>query len=176
MLLFTASDLNSITSHIHSWVLFLLGSIPSFFLELVLHWSPVVCWVPTDRGNFFQYPIICLFILLMGFSRPEHWSGLPFPSPADHILSDFSTMTRPSWVAHMAWLSFIELDKGVVHVIRLVSFLRLGFSVSVLWCPLTTPTVLLGFLLPWTGLGVSPISCSCAAYLPMYALVVLCSV
>ena len=36
-------------------------------------------------------------------------------------------MTRPSWVAHVAWLSFIELDKAVVHVIRLTSFLRLWF-------------------------------------------------
>ena len=32
----------------------------------------------------------------------------------DHILSDLSTMTRPSWVAPWAWLSFIELDKVVV--------------------------------------------------------------
>ena len=31
-------------------------------------------------------------------------------------------MTLLSWVAHMAWLSFIELDKAVVHVIRLTSF------------------------------------------------------
>ena len=49
----------------------------------------------------------------MGFSRQE-WSGLPFPSPVDHILSDLSTMTCPSWVAPQAWLSFIELDKAVV--------------------------------------------------------------
>ena len=28
-------------------------------------------------------------------------------------------------------------------------FCEYGFSVSALWCPLTTPTVLLGFLLPW---------------------------
>ena len=40
-----------------------------------------------------------LFILFMWFSRQEYWSGLPFPSPVDHILSDLSTMTRPSWVA-----------------------------------------------------------------------------
>ena len=42
----------------------------------------------------------------------------------DHILSELSTMTRPSWVAlyGMAY-SFIELDKAVVHVISLVSFL-----------------------------------------------------
>ena len=34
----------------------------------------------------------------------------------DLILSDLSTMTHPSWVAPRAWLSFIELDKAVVHV------------------------------------------------------------
>ena len=33
----------------------------------------------------------------------------------------------------MAWLSFIELDKAVVHVIRLVSFLWLWFQAV---CPL----------------------------------------
>ena len=52
----------------------------------------------------------------MGFSRQEYCSGLPFPSPVDHILSDLSTMTRPSWVAPRAWLSFTELDKAVVLV------------------------------------------------------------
>ena len=51
-------------------------------------------------GEFlFLYPIIFPFILFMGFSRQEYWSGLPFPSPMDHILSDLSTTTRPSWVA-----------------------------------------------------------------------------
>ena len=86
----------------------------------------------------------------MGFSRQEYWSGLPFPSPVDHILSDLSTMTRRSRVAPCAWLSFIELDKAVVLVWLdwLVSF-EYGFSVSALWCCLATPTVLLGFLLPW---------------------------
>ena len=27
------------------------GSIPSFFLELFLHWSPVAQWAPTDLGS-----------------------------------------------------------------------------------------------------------------------------
>ena len=36
-------------------------------------------------------------------------------------------------------------------VIRLtIVFCDYGFSVSALWCPLATPTVLLVFLLPWT--------------------------
>ena len=48
----------------------------------------------------------------MGFSRQEYWSGLLFPSPADHVLSEFSAMTHPTWVApHSMAHSFIELDK-----------------------------------------------------------------
>ena len=49
-------------------------------------------------------------------------------------LSELSTMTHPSWVAlHSMAHSFVELDKAVVHVIRLVHFCNCGFQ-SV--CPL----------------------------------------
>ena len=107
-------------------------SVSSFFLELVLHWSPVAYWVPTDLGSSsFSVLSFCLFILFMGLSKQEYWSGLPFPSPVDHILSELSTMTHPSWVAlHGMAHSFIELDKAVIHVIRLVTFLWLWFSLS----------------------------------------------
>ena len=48
----------------------------------------------------------------------------------DHILSELPAITCRSWVALQGMaLSFIELDKAVVHVIRLVSFLQLWFSV-----------------------------------------------
>ena len=30
---------------------FCFGSVPSFFLELFLHWSPVAYWAPTDLGS-----------------------------------------------------------------------------------------------------------------------------
>ena len=67
----------------------------------------------------------------MGFSRKKFWSGLPFPSPVDHILSDLSTMTHPSWVAPRAWLSFIELDKAVVLVwLDWLVFCEYGFRKS----------------------------------------------
>ena len=67
--------------------------------------------------------------LNMGFSRQEYWSGLPFPSLVDHILSKFSTMTHLTWGALQGMAhSFIELDNVVVHVIRWVSFLWLWFS------------------------------------------------
>ena len=110
---------------------FCFVSISSFFLELFLHWSLVAYWAPTDLGSFsFSILSFCLFILFMRFSRQEYWSGLPFPSLVDHVLSELSTMTCQSWVALQGMAcSFIELDKAVVHVIRLVSFLWLFFSV-----------------------------------------------
>ena len=150
MLFFTSSDLTSITSHIHNWLLFLLWLHP-FILSGVLHWSPVACWAPTYLGSSsFSILSFCLFILFMGFSRQEYWSGLPFPSAVDNILSNLSTMTRLCWVAPWAWLSFIELAKAVVLVwLDWLVFCDYGFSVSTLWCHLATPTVLLGFLLPW---------------------------
>ena len=97
---------------------FCFGSISSFFLELFLHWSPIAYWAPTNLGNSsFSVLPFCLFMLFMEFSRQEYWNGLPFLSPADHVLSELSTMTHPSWVALPGMAhSFIELDKAVVHV------------------------------------------------------------
>ena len=110
---------------------FCFGSVSSFFLESFLHWSPVAYWAPTDlESSSFSVLSFFIFILFMEFSRQEHWSGLPFPSPVDHILSELSTMSRLSWLAlHGMAHSFFELDKAAVHVIRLVSFLWLWFSV-----------------------------------------------
>ena len=79
---------------------FCFGSISSFFLELFLHWSPVVYWAPTNLvSSSFRVPSLCLFMLFMGFSRQGYWSGLPLPFPVDHVLSELSTMTCLSWVA-----------------------------------------------------------------------------
>ena len=77
----------------------------------------------------FQCPIFLPFHTVHRVLRQEYWSGLPFPSPVDHFLPELS-MTCPSWVAlHGMAHSFIELIKAVVHLIRLVSFLWLWFSV-----------------------------------------------
>ena len=86
----------------------------------------------------------------MGFSRQGYWSGLTFPSPVDHIVSDLSTMTTHLGWPHRTWLSFIDLEKAVVLVwLDWLVFCDYSFSVSALWCPLATATILLGFLLPW---------------------------
>ena len=109
----------------HTTGCFCFGPVSSFFPELFLHCSPVAYWAPTDLGaSSFSVLSFCLFILFMGFSRQGYGSGLPFPSPVDHILSELSTMTHPSWVAlHGMAYSFFELGKAVVHLISLVSFL-----------------------------------------------------
>ena len=74
-----------------------------------------------------------------------------------HSLLQWTTFCQisPPWPTHLgwphrAWLSFIELDKAVVLVwLDWEVFCGNDFSVSALWCPLATPTILLGFLLPW---------------------------
>ena len=132
ILLFTSSDLASITSRIHSWVLFLFWLHP-FILSGVIF--PLVSSSILGTywpGQFIFQRFFCLFVCLffclfmsfMGFSRQEYWRSLPFPSPVDQVLSELSTMTHPSWVAlHIMAHSFIELDKAVIQVISLVSLL-----------------------------------------------------
>ena len=117
------STVTSTTGHC-----FHFGSIFSFFLELFLHFSPVAYWVPTDLGSSsFSVISFCLFILSFRISRQEYWSGLPFPSPVDHLLSELSTMTHPSWVAlHCMAHSFIELGLWSMWSVRFV-FCDCGF-------------------------------------------------
>ena len=117
----------------HSWVLFLLW-LPLFILFAVI--SPLISrsilctYRPVEFiSSSFSVLYFSFFMLFLVFSRQEYWSGLPILSPVDHILSEFSTVTHLSWVALQGMShSFIELDKGMVHVISLVSFLWLWFS------------------------------------------------
>ena len=88
-----------------TWYHFHFGSASSFLLELFLCSSPVAYWAPTNLGNSsFSILSFCLFILFMGFSRQEYWSGLPFPSPVNHVFSEFSTMSILLGWPSMAWL------------------------------------------------------------------------
>ena len=101
--------------------------------------------------------------------RQEYWSGLPFPSPVNHIVSDLSTMPAHLGWPHRAWLSFTELDKAVVLVcLDWLVFCDYGFSVSALWCPLAMLPSYLGF--SYLGHGVSLHGCSSKAQLLLLAL------
>ena len=119
-----------VRSYLNGLVLFLL-CLHLFILSGVI--SPVISssilgtyW---PGGFICHCPIFLLYHTFNGVLKQEYLSGLPFASPTDHVLSELSTMTRLSWVAlHGMAHSFIELDKAVVHVISLVSFLWLWFS------------------------------------------------
>ena len=95
-ILLSSADIATTEGH------FRFGSVASFFLGLLVvffHSSPVACWTPSNLGtSFFGVISFCLFIQLMRFSQQVYWSGLPFPPPVDHILSELSTMTCLSWV------------------------------------------------------------------------------
>ena len=130
ILLFTALEFTSITSHIYNlkllflWLcLFILSGIISSLISsgILGTYQP---------GEFIVHCLIILpFHTVHGVlkGRILKWFAIPL---VDHVLSEFSSMTCPSWVApHGMADSFTELDKAVVHVIRLASFLRLWFSV-----------------------------------------------
>ena len=107
---------------------FCFGSIPSFFLELFPHRSPVAYWIiPTWRVHL-SVSYLFAFLYCSWGSQAKNTEVVC------HSLLQWTTFrqTSPPWPAHLewpqiAWLSFTELDKAVVCVIRLTSFLLLWF-------------------------------------------------
>ena len=122
---------------------FCFGSLSSFFLKLFLHGSPVAYWaltwgVPLSVSYHFAFSYL--------------WGSQGKNSEVVcHSLLQWTIFcqTSPPWPAHLgwphrAWLGFTELDKAMVLVWPdWLVFCEYGFSVSALWCPLTTPTILL---------------------------------
>ena len=59
-----------------------------------------------------------------GRKESDTTEQLHFTSPVNHVSSELSATIQPSWVVlHSMAYSFIELDKAMIHVITLVSFL-----------------------------------------------------
>ena len=130
---------------------FCFGSIPAFFLELFLHWSPVA------YGHLLTWGVPLSVSYLFAFSYSSWGSQGKNTEVVCHSLLQGTTLcqTSPPWPArlgwpHTAWLSFTELAKAVILGSDWLVFCDYGFRLSALWCPLATPTVSLGFLLPWT--------------------------
>ena len=89
----------------------------------------------------FQYHVFLSFYIVHEVLTASILGGLPFPPPVDHILSELSTMTHPSWVAlHGMAHSSIELykplcqDKTVIceGARRTYTWLILGLKFPVL--------------------------------------------
>ena len=116
LLFFTVLDITLTTRHIHNWTSFLpwpscfilsgaISNCPQLFPSSISE----TFW---PEGFIFWRHIFLPFHTIHGFLQQEYWSGLPFPSPVDHILSELFTTTRPRWVAlNGMTLSFTELYK-----------------------------------------------------------------
>ena len=93
-----------------------------------------------DERRNFTFLICTLFVLIHTVHTVHGGSQGKNTEVVCHSLLQWTTFcqTSPPWPVHLrwphtAWLSFIELNKAVVHVIRLASCLWLWFQ-SV--CPL----------------------------------------
>ena len=125
MLLFASLDFTSITSHIHNWVLFLLcprlvilsGVISPLFSSIILGTYQL-------KEFMFQRHIFLPFHIVHGVLKVRilKWFAIPFSSGPCFIRTLHHDMSILGGLYGMAY-SFIELDKAVVHVISLVSFL-----------------------------------------------------
>ena len=123
---------------------------PEYWVGSLSLWSSVAYWAPTDLGSSSFSILSFAFSYCSRGSQGKNTEVVCHPfSSGPHSVRPLP-MTRPSWVAPTAWLSFTELDTAVVLGSDWLVFCDCGFSVSALWCPLATPTVLPEFLLPRT--------------------------
>ena len=113
------------SSSLQHWTLFLspvtsttgccfcFGSIPSFFLVLFLHWSPIAYWAPPTWGVHLSVSYLFAFSYCSWGSQGKNTEVVC------HSLLQWTTFSQTSpppsahlgW-PHTAWLSFIELDKA----------------------------------------------------------------
>ena len=133
-------------------------------------------------GEFiFQCPIFLPFLTVHGVlkARILKWFAIPFssgPHSVRPLHRDLSDLGDPIWHGLVS-LSQTRLWSTWSDWLVVCDC---GFSLSALWCPLSAPTVLLEFLIPWTwgisswllqqsaaaapdlGCGLAPRSHSCA--------------
>ena len=85
------------------------GSASPFLLELFLHSSSVAYWTPMNLGIHLLGSYLFVFSYSSWCSHIKNAEVVCIPSPMDYILSELFTM--------------VKLQKAVIHIISLVSFL-----------------------------------------------------
>ena len=132
---------------------FHFGSASSFFLELKEHSLNILSWAIsllfpnsildtylTWEAHLSLSYLFCFFILFMGFSRQEYWSGLPFSSPVDYVLSGPDNHHSTSCLYEFDYsrcLIWVESNFCVLYVLLcilgdsliLLSLISLGSSI-----------------------------------------------
>ena len=131
-ILFTASNFTFTTRHIHKRALFLLWlSLFISFGAISLLLSRSILGVYRPGEFIFQCPIFLPFHTVHEVLKASmlKWFAIPFSSGPCfvRILHHICLFGTLHGMAH----NFIELDKAVIHVISLFSFLGLWFSFCV---------------------------------------------
>ena len=125
ILFFAASDFISITNHIHNWVLFLLW-LRLFILSGVISplFSSSILGTYWPWKFIFQCHIFLPFHIVHGVLKVRilKWFAIPFSSGPCFIRTLHHDMSILGGLYGMTY-SFIELDKALVHVTSLISFL-----------------------------------------------------
>ena len=95
---------------------FCFGSISSFFLELVLHWSPVAYWAPTYLGSpSLSVLSFCCFIPFMRFWRKN-------TIVVCHSFFQWTMFfSEPSIMTHLSWVALHGMSHHLVNLTRLWS-------------------------------------------------------
>ena len=90
---------------------FCFGSLPSFFLELFLYGSPVAYWHLPTWGAPLSVSYHFAFSYYSWGSQGKN-TGLPFPSPVDHVLSDKESLRRNgvaiSWSTKESEMQYLD--------------------------------------------------------------------
>ena len=139
------SPVTSTTGHC-----FRFGSMSSFFLELFLHSSPVAYGYLLTWGVHLSVHTFLPFIL--------SWRSQG--KNAEMVCHSFLQWNRfcqnsPPWPILLGWpyMAWLTVSWSYTRLWSLWSvwlvFCDCDFH-SALWCPLATPTILLGFIFPWT--------------------------
>ena len=87
------------------------------------------------EGLIFQHHVFLPFHTVHGVLAVKCWSGFPFSPSVDHVLSELSTMTHPSWVAlHGTAHGFIEFQKPLPQdkavILEVVSYMYIHLTDS----------------------------------------------
>ena len=138
-------------------VLFLLWLCPFILSGVIfpLIFSSILGTYPP--GEFiFQCPIFLPFHTLHGVikARILKWFAIPFSSGPHFVRTlhhDVTVLSGPILMAYFHWVR-----QGCGPCVDWLVFCDCGFSPSTLWCPLSVPTVLVGFLLSWMWCISSP--------------------
>ena len=115
--------LSPVTSTAGYW--FCFGFIPSFFLELFLHWSPVAYWAPTDLGSSsFSILSFCLSYCSKALLKDQGVGGgwnpgnlHPFPKIVGIILPLISIWNYPAYKNHPRQISGLCSPSATAHIL-----------------------------------------------------------